>query len=305
MIHLEMRPPSAAAVFLLGLILSMPIAWIGCSGDRGHTILAEVNGQKITLSDFQRELEGLPEETRSIYQQRPEALLQRLIGTAILLQEAKARGFVQSSELDSLKEPEVRQALVKLMDQVTQSHKVSEDEVLKFYEAHKEALEGRPFSEMKEPLLGMLMALRKQEIMESFIQGLVAKAKITTYKDRLPEPPPPVFPSSSPQQLEEALKSGRPTLVDFGSDFCGPCIRLRPVLKALKEAHEGRINVLYVDVDRHKDLASRYRVKFLPTLVFFNQQGMEVNRKMGYMERAALERIMAQLGFIGKGHPPS
>ena len=70
-------------------------------------------------------------------------------------------------------------------------------------------------------------------------------------------------------------------------------------MRALKDAHKDRINVLYVEVDEQRELAFHYKVRLVPTIIFFDTQGREVRREMGFMEREALEKILRDLKFLG------
>jgi thioredoxin 1 len=115
-------------------------------------------------------------------------------------------------------------------------------------------------------------------------------AEIKIYEDRIPKPPPPALPPSTAEEFRSALKSGKPTLVDFGSNHCIPCIQLRPVLKALKDEYSGRINIMMIEINDNRDLAREYRIQLIPTLIFFNSEGKEVGRALGYMDKEAIKK---------------
>ncbi|OGP53458.1 MAG: hypothetical protein A2Y65_06845 [Deltaproteobacteria bacterium RBG_13_52_11] len=115
----------------------------------------------------------------------------------------------------------------------------------------------------------------------------------------MPKPPPPALEASTADAFQAALKSGRPSVIDFGSNRCIPCIQLRPVMRALKDAHSERINVLFMEVSDHRDLAQQYKVRLVPTLIFFDAHGQEVQRKTGFMDREAIERVLRDLKFLG------
>jgi thioredoxin 1 len=76
------------------------------------------------------------------------------------------------------------------------------------------------------------------------------------------------------------LDSGTPVLVDFSATWCGPCRVLEPVLKALAEENEGSVKFVKVDIDESGDLAAKFSVTSVPTLVIFNG-GEEKARKIG------------------------
>ncbi len=102
----------------------------------------------------------------------------------------------------------------------------------------------------------------------------------------------------SGEKLEECLKSGRPTIADFGAGWCKACQLMEPVLKEAAKKHEGKVNVVYVNVDDYPNLARDYRIGPIPTQVFINGKGKEVGRHIGYYPLTEFEAQMKQFGVI-------
>lgn len=88
--------------------------------------------------------------------------------------------------------------------------------------------------------------------------------------------------------------SDLPLLVDFYADWCGPCKALTPTLEAISADAEGALSVVKVDIDTNPELASRYGIQSLPTVVVF-QNGEVAGRVTGLVSRDELER---QLGAL-------
>ncbi|HEV8572920.1 MAG TPA: thioredoxin [Actinomycetota bacterium] len=78
----------------------------------------------------------------------------------------------------------------------------------------------------------------------------------------------------------EVLESDRPVVVDFYADWCLPCRQLEPEIEALSEQWEARVRFAKLDVDRAPELAQRYRVFSIPTVLRF-EQGKVKARTMG------------------------
>ena len=82
---------------------------------------------------------------------------------------------------------------------------------------------------------------------------------------------------------EEVLKSEKPVLVDFYADWCGPCKMLSPIVDQVAEENED-IKVVKVNVDDAQDLAMKYQVMSIPTLVVI-KEGKEINRSVGLIDK--------------------
>ena len=82
--------------------------------------------------------------------------------------------------------------------------------------------------------------------------------------------------------FDQALAEGRLMMVDFWADWCGPCRLLAPVIEALEEEYQDRVVVGKVNVDEEGELARRYSVMNIPTVIFF-RDGEELERRVGVM----------------------
>jgi thioredoxin 1 len=86
----------------------------------------------------------------------------------------------------------------------------------------------------------------------------------------------------------QVLNSEKPVLVYFWAPWCGPCRLVSPVVESLGEAHADKINVAKVNTDENQQLAMRYSIFSIPTLIVF-KDGREAARLVGYMPQEAME----------------
>ncbi len=85
--------------------------------------------------------------------------------------------------------------------------------------------------------------------------------------------------------LSEALSNGKITFVQFGADTCAPCRQMRPILAELVTEYKDRVNIVYVDIYKNRELSGQYRILAIPTLILFDGYGREANRHTGYFPK--------------------
>jgi thioredoxin len=106
--------------------------------------------------------------------------------------------------------------------------------------------------------------------------------------------------STDDQGFEKTvLQSGEPVLVDFWAPWCGPCRMISPVVEELAGQYSGRLRAVKINVDDSPEVAGRYGIMSIPSLVFFNK-GQEVNRVVGAVPKAhladAIEQVLSTSG---------
>lgn len=93
--------------------------------------------------------------------------------------------------------------------------------------------------------------------------------------------------------VAHALRKGKPTVVEFGANACATCRDMKPVLAQLARDHGHLIEVVDVDIIKRRQYITDYRIKLMPTQVFFDARGQEIGRHMG---KIGPEEILALLG---------
>lgn len=91
-------------------------------------------------------------------------------------------------------------------------------------------------------------------------------------------------------QFEQYMKEDA-VLVDFFATWCGPCKMLSPVLESAAKTLEGKVKIVKVDVDQSPDLAQRFKVMAVPTMILF-KNGQQVTAFSGYMPK---EQLVARI----------
>jgi len=86
--------------------------------------------------------------------------------------------------------------------------------------------------------------------------------------------------TSSKEFEHEVLASTKPVFVDFWAEWCGPCRMVGPVVEELSHEYNGTVDFVKVNVDQNNDLAQKFNVFSIPTLVIF-KDGKAVSQKVG------------------------
>ena len=91
------------------------------------------------------------------------------------------------------------------------------------------------------------------------------------------------------QNFEELLAEGKPMLVDFWATWCGPCKKIGPYIEELAEKYGDQAIIGKVDVDDNDNLAIRFGIRNIPTVLFLDKNGEIVDKQVGAAPKAALE----------------
>jgi thioredoxin 1 len=93
---------------------------------------------------------------------------------------------------------------------------------------------------------------------------------------------------------ETVVKSGKPALVDFWAEWCGPCRMITPFVKEISEEFEGKAVVGKVDVDSNNGVAVKYGIRNIPTVLFF-KDGVVVDKQVGATTKKVLVEKLQKL----------
>ena len=90
---------------------------------------------------------------------------------------------------------------------------------------------------------------------------------------------------------DDVLQSDKPVLVDFWAEWCGPCRAIAPLLEDVATERRDSLRVVKVNVDENPQLAGRYGVRSIPTLILF-QDGRPQGQRVGSVRRVELEAFL-------------
>ena len=91
--------------------------------------------------------------------------------------------------------------------------------------------------------------------------------------------------------FDAAVNAAPLAMVDVWATWCGPCKMMGPVVDKIADEYDGKVLVGKVDADEEMELAQRFSITSIPTLIFF-KNGVEVDRKVGVLPEAAIKKIL-------------
>ena len=91
----------------------------------------------------------------------------------------------------------------------------------------------------------------------------------------------------------DVLKAGKPVLVDYWAEWCGPCKMIAPILDEVSKDYDGRLQIAKMNVDENRDVPAKFGIRGIPTLMLF-KDGQLAATKVGAMSKAQLTAFIDQ-----------
>jgi thioredoxin 1 len=86
-----------------------------------------------------------------------------------------------------------------------------------------------------------------------------------------------------------------PKLLDLGSDYCKPCKKMAPILDSLKIVYQGKVEIEFIDIKKDKQSARKYGITMIPTQIFFDAEGKEKYRHVGFLSAESIASYFKML----------
>lgn len=90
------------------------------------------------------------------------------------------------------------------------------------------------------------------------------------------------------QNIKQVINSGKPVVIDFWAEWCGPCRMVGPSIEELANEYAGRVEIGKLNVDEEIDTPSVYGIRNIPTILFI-KNGQIVDKQIGAAPKAVLE----------------
>jgi thiol-disulfide isomerase/thioredoxin len=248
-------------------------------------IILRTENVEIRESHLQEKMVAAEPKIREQLQNNLFFLLEQEATMKMLVHEAMNSGIKTEGLSDT-------EAIKTHLDHISQQASVPETEVKAFYEANKEMVGGLPFEQVKDSMHEFLLQQKKSETIDGYITGLgnrntiqVDQAWAKTQYHKAQDNP-----------VDRARMSGKPTMVEFGATGCVPCDMMQPILDNLRKNYPDQLNVVFVHVGEEQVLAARFGIRAIPVQVFFDAQGKEVFRHVGFFAQTEVTKQLSQMG---------
>lgn len=240
----------------------------------------------VTEKDMADQIAKAPQEIQGQLKSNAFFLMENMATKALILREArKDAGKAGDGESENAV---IQGYLTKVADKA----KVSDKEIAEFYKNNKDAVSGAELDKVKAQIGAYLRQEKQQELVAQHVRALGQRNTIAVSASWTKEQA--ALARDNP--VDKARSSGRPSLVDFGSKGCRPCDMLAPILEELKKKYDGKANVLFVSVNEEQILAARYGIQSIPVQIFFDKDGKEVFRHVGFFPQDEIEKALAKTG---------
>jgi len=238
----------------------------------------------ISEQDIKDEIAKSPEKMREQLAKNAFFLLEQMATRKLLAQAAK--------DLSDGKEAADEGTLIQsYLKGVVAEVSVADAEVRDFYKKNPNMFGGATFGQVTTSLRRYLVQEKQQAAVEEHVRSFGKRVPIQVSAAWVKEQAPLM----RDNPVDKARASGRPSMVDFGADGCGPCDMMTPILAALKQKYAGKLNVLFVHVREEQILAGRYGIRSIPVQVFFDKDGKEVFRHAGFFPQDEIEKKLYEM----------
>ena len=240
----------------------------------------------ITVAMLDEKLENLPEAMREQAKSYLFFLLEGMAAESILMREVL--GDVEAEPDEETTQTKFRAYMLNAVGEVV----VDDAEVETFYKENQEMMSGMPLEQIRDSIEGHLKQQRQEAAWDAHMRSMGSRISIALNDAWIADQ----VKRMQDNPVDNARAAGKPTLVKFGAEWCGPCRMLKPILQSVKEQYGDQVTILDLDTEEHQFLASRFKVSGIPLLIFYDKDGKEVLRHTGFM---AEEELVKQLKEIG------
>lgn len=274
----ESYPTLTTGALASARLVELPAGTVLCSGE-----------MKITQKDLDIEIGKAPVAVRPQLKRNLFFVLESKATQLILVYEAeiwaKRNGSAAGGGPDDL--------VKSYVSSLTSDLAVSDAELKTFFDSNKDMMGEATFEQVKDQLRDYILSQKREDAANAHVAATSERYQIDINRTWAAKR----YSAAMDNPIDKARKSGKPTMVDLGADGCRPCEMMTPILESLKKEYAGKVNILFVHVRKEQILAARYGVRSIPVQVFFDKDGKEVFRHVGFFPKDQITAKLAEMGI--------
>ena len=97
-------------------------------------------------------------------------------------------------------------------------------------------------------------------------------------------------------EFENLPVKGMVTMIDLGAKKCIPCKMMAPIMEKMEKVYKGKAVITFIDVWEDRESANRFGIRAIPTQIFFDKNGKEVYRHVGFLAEKRIVAILKKMG---------
>lgn len=252
-------------------------------------VLAIVEGEEITEQELESEYKKLSPQYRDMFKNDKDLYLEQLVIKQLLVQKATEKGYIPVGNTNQSKEDT---GIQKLISELGNDVDIADSELEQFYQENKGQMQGAAYEEVKNDIRNYLVQQKQGEHVQQYIDQIRQEADVVLNEDWIARQ----VAAKPKNPLTDALKNGLPTVLDLGSDSCVPCQMMMPIFAELEKELEGKANVILLQIADYRDLSTKYKVRVIPTQIFFDQNDGQYWRHEGYLSKEDILKKLRETG---------
>ncbi len=106
-----------------------------------------------------------------------------------------------------------------------------------------------------------------------------------------------IITGAAAEKFENVPVKGMVTMIDLGAKSCIPCRMMEPIMENVERTYKDRASIVFIDIRKDREQAKRFGIRAIPTQIFFNEEGREFYRHVGFMSEAAICEQLKKMGI--------
>lgn len=252
-------------------------------------ILMKTEGIEIGQKDIDQTIARQPEQSRPELEKNAFFVLEQEATGKLLLKIAKQELSEKNQDIASMPDNELIKAF---FEHLTKDVSITEQDIERFYKENESIFCGTPLDKVRNQIGSYVLQEKKQRFVDQYVRILGQKMEILVSDSWTKVQAE----AAKDKPLDKSRANGKPTLAVFSAASCCGPDKMLPVISAVREKYNEKINIIYIEPRQEKILAARCGIRSIPTQVFYNNNGKEFYRHSGFFSEKDITDKLSEMG---------